>query len=95
MVVFKSTPKAYHVYIYVGTPVSAIMYKCEAVEVNIPYKYDNGDYHIRKAVKLKLLRRFDKADMPLTAMKELGVSAVRGARGVPAALSRELRKLSV
>ena len=83
------------VYMYMASPVSAIMYTCEAVEVNIPYKYDNGDYHIRKAVKLKLLRRFDKADMPLTAMKEFGVSAVRGARGVPAALSRELRKLSV
>ena len=78
---------------YMAAPVSAIMYKCEAIEVDIPYKYDNGDYHIRKAMKLKLICRFDKSDMPLTAMKELGAGAVRGPRGVPPALSRELKCL--
>lgn len=81
------------VYMYMASPISAVMYKCEATEVNIPYNYDDGDYHIRKAVKLKLLCRFGKVDMPLSAMKELGVSAVRGARGVPRALSSVLKKL--
>lgn len=81
------------VYMYMASPVSAVMYKCEATEVNIPYNYDDGDYHIRKAVKLKLLCRFGKEDMPLSAMKELGVSAVRGARGVPRALSSRLKEL--
>lgn len=81
------------IYMYMAAPVSAIMYKCEAVEVDIPYKYDNGDYHIRKAMKLKLLCRFKKEDMPLTAMKELGAKAVRGPRGVPPALSRQLKEL--
>ena len=81
------------VYIYMAAPVSAILYKCAAVEVNIPYKYDNGDYHIRKAVRLRLLHRFNAEDMPLSAMKELGVSAVRGPRGVPNTLSCRLREL--
>ena len=81
------------VFIYMAAPVSAILYKCTAIEADIPYKYDNGSYHIRKAVKLKLLHRFTKDDMPLSAMKELGVSAVRGPRGVPDTLSSALKKL--
>ncbi|MBR5683136.1 MAG: MmcQ/YjbR family DNA-binding protein [Ruminococcus sp.] len=81
------------IYIYMAAPVSAVLYKCEAIEVDIPFNYDNGSYHIRKAVKLKLLHRFSAEDMPLTAMRELGVSAVRGPRGVPNTLSCRLRKL--
>lgn len=81
------------IYIYMAAPVSAILYKCMAIEVNIPFKYDNGSYHIRKAVKLKLLHRFSEDDMPLSAMRELGVSAVRGPRGVPNTLSCRLRDL--
>jgi hypothetical protein len=82
------------VYMYMAAPVSAIMYKCVATEVNIPYKYDNGNYHIRKAMRLKLVHRFDDSDMTLSRMKELGVTAVRGARGVPNTLGCELKKLS-
>jgi predicted DNA-binding protein (MmcQ/YjbR family) len=81
------------VYIYMASPVSAIMYRCIAEEVDIPYKYDNGSYHIRKAARLKLTHRFSAEDMPLSRMKELGVTAVRGARGVPGTLSRELKGL--
>ncbi|MBP5432496.1 MmcQ/YjbR family DNA-binding protein [Ruminococcus sp.] len=81
------------VYIYMASPVSAVMYKCRAEEVDIPYKYDNGNYHIRKAARLKLVHRFTKDDMPISRMKELGVNAVRGARGVPNTLSCELNRI--
>ncbi|WP_297957621.1 MmcQ/YjbR family DNA-binding protein [uncultured Ruminococcus sp.] len=81
------------VYMYMAAPLSAIMYRCEAVEVNIPYTYDNGDYHIRKVMKLKLIHRFAAEDMPLSEMRELGVAAVRGPRGVPDALLCRLRQL--
>lgn len=83
------------VYIYMAAPVSAILYKCMAIEVDIPYNYDNGSYHVRKAVKLKLLHRFSKEDMPLSDMRELGVSAVRGPRGVPNTLSCRLSELCI
>ena len=81
------------VYMYMAAPVSAIMYRCEAVEVNIPCTYDNGNYHIRKVMKLKLIHRFAAEDMPLLQMRELGVSAVRGPRGVPNTLLHRLRQL--
>ena len=82
------------VYIYMAAPISAVMYRCEAVEVNIPYNYDDGKYRIKKAVKLRLVHRYRAEDMPLAKMRELGVSAVRGARGVPNVLACELRRLS-
>lgn len=81
------------VYMYMAAPISAIMYKCVATEVNIPYKYDNGDYHIRKAMKLKLVHRLSEGDMPFSRMKEYGVAAVRSARGVPNTLGCELKRL--
>ena len=81
------------VYMYMAAPLSAIMYRCEAVEVNIPYTYDNGSYRIKKAMKLRLTHRLSPEDMPLSEMRELGVSAVRGARGVPNTLSCRLREL--
>ena len=81
------------VYIYMASPVSAIMYKCVATEVDIPYKYDNGNYHIKKAMKLKLVHRFAEGEMTFARMKEYGVAAVRSARGVPNTLSCELKRL--
>ncbi len=81
------------VYMYMAAPVSAVMYRCEATEVNIQYNYDDGSYRIRKAMKLKLMHRFAQGDMPLSEMKKLGVSAVRGARGVPNTLLHRLRQL--
>jgi hypothetical protein len=69
------------------------MYKLTVEEVDIPFRYDNGSYHIRRAMKLKLLHRFGEDDMPLSRMKELGATAVRGPRGVPPALLRELESL--
>lgn len=81
------------VYIYMAAPISAVMYRCEAVEVNIPYNYDDGKYRIKKAVKLRLVHRYSEDDMPLAKMKDFGVSAVRGARGVPNTLACELKRL--
>lgn len=81
------------VFIYMAAPLSAIMYRCVAEEVNIPYNYDDGSYRIKKAMKLRLTHRLSPEDMPLAKMRELGVSAVRGARGVPNTLSYRLREL--
>lgn len=81
------------VYMYMAAPVSAVMYKLAVEEADIPFRYDNGSYHIRKAMKLKLLHRFSADDMPLSRMKELGAAAVRGPRGVPPTLLRELESL--
>ena len=80
------------VYIYAAAPFSAILYKCEAVEVNIPYSYE-GEISIKKAMRIKLLHRFDKDSLTFKKLNEFGVFAVRGPRGVPANLSREIQHI--
>lgn len=79
------------VYLYVGAPYSAILYKCKAVEVNIPYHYETEYLTIKKVMKIQLLHTYDRDFMPFSRLKEeFGVYAVRGPRGVPNSLKVEL-----
>ena len=48
------------IFMYVAAPVSAILYKCKAVEVDIPYKYTGKDLTITMVMKLRLLRRYEQ-----------------------------------
>lgn len=78
------------IYIYMAAPVSAILYKCEAVEVDIPYDYDDGNVHMNRIMNIRLLHRFNREQMTRERLKEYGVYAVRGPRSVPPALREEL-----
>lgn len=81
------------VYVYVAAPVSAILYKCTAVEVDIPHRYADQNISMSRGMKIKLLHEFDREQLCLEKLKEHGVRAVRGPRGVPGSLSRELDRL--
>lgn len=79
------------VYMYVAAPVSAIMYKCKVVEVDIPYDYQDKNLTITTLMKIKLLRKYDREQFTFDRLqKDFGIYAVRGPRGVPNSLSREL-----
>ena len=79
------------VYMYVAAPVSAILYKCKVVEVDIPYDYQDKNLTITTLMKIKLLRRYDCERFTFDRLKEdFGIYAVRGPRGVPNSLSWEL-----
>ena len=82
------------IYIYMAAPVSAILYKCEAVEVDIPYDYEDENVHMSRVMKIRLLHRFNRDQMTRDRMKEYGVYAVRGPRSVPPALQEELEVMS-
>ncbi len=80
------------VYLYVGAPVSAILYKCKAVETDIPYRYQDENLTISTVMRIKLLRRYDADAFPFGRLKEeYGIYAVRGPRGVPNSLSHALK----
>lgn len=81
------------IYIYMAAPFSAIRYKCVAEEVNIPYKYDDGNVSMRYVMKIRLLHRFDDGQLNFAELKELGVRAVRGPRSVPYSLHRRIEEL--
>lgn len=79
------------VFLYVAAPVSAILYQCKVVEVDIPYDYRDKNLTITTLMKIKLLRRYDPEQFTFDRLRdEYGIYAVRGPRGVPNSLSHEL-----
>lgn len=80
------------VYLYVTAPVSAISYKCRALEVNIPYKYADDHVSMSRVMRLQLLRSYGEKRVGLALMKAHGVYAVRGPRSMPDSLIEELER---
>ena len=79
------------IYLYVGSPISAILYKCRVTETDIPYHYQDENLTIKALMKIKLLKRYDKERFTFKVLNdEYGIFAVRGPRGVPFSLSEAL-----
>lgn len=81
------------VYLYIAAPVSSILYKCEAIEVDIPYNYDDGKVHMSQVMRLKLIEKYEPTLLTLEKLKEHGIFAVRGPRHMPNSLLCEIRNL--
>lgn len=77
-------------YLYVGSPYSCILYKCEVIEINIPYTYKSKELKMDKVMKLKLLKRYKKDEYPLEVLKKYGVTSIRGQRTITKELSNVL-----
>lgn len=76
------------VYMYVGAPVSAVLYKCAVEETDIPCDYRGEHLTITKLMKIRLLREYDRERFTFAVLNnEFGIFAVRGPRGVPNSLS--------
>ena len=81
------------VYMYVAAPVSAILYRCEVEQTDIPLGHDPGRLHIQALMKLRLTRRYPPERFPFSRLSaEYGVGAVRGPRGIPNALREALEE---
>lgn len=80
------------IYLYVAEPYSAILYKCEAIEVNIPYEYKDDNLSMKKVMKIKLLKKYNKNDYHFSKIKECGINAIRGPRLITSELKNELDK---
>ena len=80
------------VYLYVAVPYSAIMFKCEVVETNIPYQYKDKNLSIKRVMKIKLLKRYKQDEFTFKKLKEYGIRAVRGPRSVTSKLSQKLNE---
>lgn len=79
------------VYLYVGAPVSAILYKCKVTETDIPYKFHSEKLTIKSLMKIKLLKRYDSHEFTFDRLgTEFGIFAVRGPRGIPDSLIKAL-----
>ncbi len=81
------------VFMYVGAPVSAILYKCRVIETDIPYQYRREGLTITKLMRIRLMKKYKPDRFPFTKLKEdYGVFAVRGPRGIPESLSEALKR---
>lgn len=81
------------IFMYVGSPVSAILYKCKVTETDIPYKYHDENLTIKALMKIKLLKRYKPDRFTFDVLKEeYGIYAVRGPRGITNSLSEALKE---
>ncbi len=79
------------VFMYVGAPVSAILYKCVVTETDIPYHFQRKELTITSLMRIKLLKRYDQEEFTFDRLKnEFDIFAVRGPRGIPQSLSKAL-----
>lgn len=81
------------IYLYLAAPVSAIKYMCKAVEVDIPYEYEDKNLSMSRAMRLQLLKRYDNVNIDFAMLKEYGVTAVRGPRSMPNSLKCRIEEL--
>lgn len=82
------------VYLYLAAPYSCVRYRCKAVEVDIPFEYDDGKVRMKKIMKIQRLYTYDKSEFGLEVLKEHGIITVRGPRGIPYGLRYQLEKES-
>ena len=81
------------VFLYVGEPVSAILYQCLVTETDIPYHFQDKNLTITALMKISLQKRFRPDRFTFEVLKrEYGINAVRGPRGIPYSLSVALKE---
>lgn len=80
------------VYLYVTVPVSAVLYRCQATEVNIPYRNDDDNVHMDHVMRLKKLEQYEPSFLPFEKLKSYGIGAVREPRRIPYSLICEIER---
>lgn len=79
------------IYLYVADPYSKIMYKCKAMEVNIPYEYKDKNVSMNYVMKIKLIKRLDNKDYTFDFLNKLGIKAIRGPRKIDKEICEKLK----
>ena len=74
------------VYIYLGAPYSAILYKCKVRELDL---YDEPENPV---MNLELIKKYNPKDYTFDKLKTLGVKSVRSPRRISKQLSEALKE---
>jgi len=87
----KGIKKGDTVFLYVGAPISAVLFKCLVTETDIPYDFHTDGLIIKSLMKIRLLKRYKQDCFTFERLgKEFGIFAVRGPRGIPQSLAEAL-----
>ena len=70
------------IYLYVAAPYSKIMYKCRAIDVNIPYSYKDNNIRINSIMKLRLIEDLEEKNYSFEFLNSLGIKSIRGPRKI-------------
>lgn len=84
------------IFIYVTAPVAAVLFQCSVTSAPSPgiSVSNNTGAKGNESVCLKLQRRFLPDQFPLSRLREdYGIYSVRGPRGVPEMLARDMKNL--
>ena len=76
------------IYLYSGSPVSAIRCRAVVTAVDIPYSFSEGGLVIRSVMKMKIDKVYEPDHCTFAMMKEYGVLAVRCPRFMPEKLEK-------
>ncbi len=77
-------------YMYLGLPYSAILYRCEVTETDIPYFGKSEHVNLKKLMKIRKLQEYPRDFATLHKMKAYNVTTVRSARFMPEDLAADL-----
>ncbi len=78
-------------YMYVAVPYSAILYRCEITETDLPWYGSAENINIDRIMKIRKLHQYEKDEFTLSKMAaEYDVRTVRGPRSLPLKLSQDL-----
>ena len=80
------------IYLYVASQYSCVLFKCEAIMVNIPFEYHDNNLQMKKVVKLKLLKRFDENKITFEKLNNLGIKMIRGPRKINKKIAYEMER---
>ncbi len=81
------------IFLYVGAPISSILFRCKVTAVNIPYDHSDECVRITHAMRIKRLQTYQQGEFSLIRMRALGVSTVRGPRSLTNGLRHALAKI--
>ena len=70
------------IYLYVAAPYSKVMYKCRAIDVNIPYSYKDNNIKINSIMKLRLIEDLKEKNYSFEYLNNLGIKSIRGPRKI-------------
>ncbi|EEJ71933.1 hypothetical protein [Lactobacillus ultunensis] len=80
------------VFMYVGSPISAIIHQCKVLEVNIPYDYQGKNLKITHVMRIQRIASYPKNEYTFKKLADYDVRAIRGPRHVPEKLLKDLLK---
>lgn len=78
------------VFLYVAAPISAIAFKCQVIETNIPYQFHSKQVKMSQVMKIKLIKRYPTNKFNFSYLKAHGIKAIRGPRHLPDSLLSKL-----